>query len=82
LDDLEEFLAETSPVILRKNRTAEVYGKDTNPFIGDNAAVHKTQLSVSASLLAGGMAIECWTVFGMSAIGGTAEGCEELCTRI
>jgi hypothetical protein len=78
LDDLEEWLAEASPVILRKNRPAEVF--DNNHFLaaakvngfkpsidvakrlsgmsymgGGDAAIHSTQLSVSASLLTGGM---------------------------
>jgi hypothetical protein len=77
LDDLEEWLAETSPVILRKVRPAEVF--DNNHFLaaakangfkpsidvekrlagmsymsGGDAAIHSTQLAVSASLLRGG----------------------------
>lgn len=78
LDDLEEWLSEASPVILRKVRPEQVY--DNNPFLahakangfkptidvekrlrgmsymaGGDAAVHGTQLAVSASLLTGGM---------------------------
>jgi hypothetical protein len=76
--DLEEWLAETSPVILRKNRPSEVF--DNNPFLeaakangfkpsidvekrlkamsymgGGDAAIHSTQVSVSASLIKSGM---------------------------
>jgi hypothetical protein len=78
LDDLEEWLSEVSPVILRKVRPAIV--TDNNPFLeaakaqgfkpsidvekrlkamsymgGSEAAIHTTQLCVSASLLTGGM---------------------------
>jgi hypothetical protein len=77
LDDLEEWLAEASPVILRKDRPAEVFD---NPFLalamaqgfkpsidvekrlgamsymgGGDAAIHGTQLAVSASLLRAGI---------------------------
>ncbi len=81
LDDLEEWLAETSPVILRKIRPQAVV--DTNPFLeaaktlgfkpsidvekrlaamsymaGGDAAIHQTQLAVSASLLNSGTPME------------------------
>jgi phage/plasmid-associated DNA primase len=74
LDDIEEWLSETSPVILRKTRPAQT--PEDNPFLaaakllgfkpsidvekrlagmsfmgGGDAAVHQTQLAVSASLL-------------------------------
>lgn len=79
LDDIEEWLSETSPVILRKVRPAEARIDDSNPFLiaakalgfkpsidvekrlaamsymaGGDAAVHATQLAVSASLLNAG----------------------------
>jgi hypothetical protein len=77
LDDIEEWLSETSPVILRKTRPAQT--PEDNPFLaaakllgfkpsidvekrlagmsfmgGGDAAVHQTQLAVSASLLNAG----------------------------
>jgi AAA domain-containing protein len=77
LDDLEEWLSEASPVILRKIRPAQF--PESNPFLatanllsfkppidvakrlgamsymaGGDAAIHTTQLSVSASMLKAG----------------------------
>lgn len=83
LDDIEEWLAETSPVILRKVRPASQRAEgDDNPFTraaallgfkpsvdvekrlnamsymgGGEAAIHATQLAVSASLLNSGMSV-------------------------
>lgn len=76
LDDIEEWLSETSPVILRKERPSSILPTDDNPFMraaaalgfkpsidvekrlaamsymaGGEAAIHATQLAVSASLL-------------------------------
>jgi Family of unknown function (DUF5906)/RepB DNA-primase from phage plasmid len=81
LDNLEDWLSEASPAILRKNRPAEV--TDNNHFLdtakaqgfkpsidvekrlaamsymaGGDAAIHSTQLSVSASLLNTGSTID------------------------
>lgn len=81
LDDIEEWLAETSPVILRKVRPTAI--STDNPFLqaaallgfkpsidvekrlaamsymaGGDAAIHATQLAVSASLLNAGHEIE------------------------
>jgi phage/plasmid-associated DNA primase len=97
LDDLEEWLCETSPVILRKNRPAEVV--DNNPFLahakangfkpsidvekrlnsmsymaGGDAAIHATQLAVSASLLTGGMIADDVVKLILDATKGAAAG--------
>jgi hypothetical protein len=97
LDELEEWLAETSPVILRKNRPAQV--PETNPFLaaatmlgfkppidvekrlagmsymaGGDAAIHSTQLSVSASLLNAGRAVDEVVEVILAATKGAAAG--------
>jgi hypothetical protein len=80
LDNLEEWLSETSPVILRKDRPAQF--PETDPWSavnslgfkppidvekrlkamsymgGGDAAIHTTQLSVSASMLIAGNTID------------------------
>ncbi|RZN25579.1 DNA-primase RepB domain-containing protein [Bradyrhizobium sp. Leo121] len=83
LDDLEEWLAEASPVLLRKTRPREVTAGETDYFseyakarnfkprvdvkarldammfmAGGDAAIHPTQLTVSASLLSSGTPID------------------------
>jgi D5-like protein len=97
LDDLEDWLAEASPVILRKNRPAEVI--DNNPFLihakalgfkpsmdvekrlagmsymaGGDAAIHATQLAVSASLLTTGMITDDAVALILEATKGAAAG--------
>jgi phage/plasmid-associated DNA primase len=98
LDDLEDWLSEQSPVILRKVRPAIVTA-DTNPFsahakehgfrpsidvgerlaamsymAGGDAAVHKTQLAVSASLLTGGTSTDDAVKLILEATKGAATG--------
>jgi phage/plasmid-associated DNA primase len=82
LDDLEEMLAETSPIVLRKLRPSPGAG-EINPYLafaeslgfkppldvekrlaamtymgGGDAAIHATQIAVTASLLNAGVPIE------------------------
>jgi phage/plasmid-associated DNA primase len=100
LDDLEDWLAEQSPVILRKNRPAIVTASNTlNPYLaaamargfkpsinvenrlasmsymaGGDAAIHATQLAVSASLLRSGVAIDDAVELILDATKGAATG--------
>jgi hypothetical protein len=96
LDDLEEWVSEQSPLILRKDRPAEV---TNNPFLahakangfkpsidvekrlaamsymaGGDAAIHGTQLSVSASLLNTGRSIDDTVELILAATKGAATG--------
>lgn len=98
LDDLEEWTAEQSCLILRKVRP-DVVTAETNPFLahakangfkpsidvekrlaamsymaGGDAAIHATQLAVSASLLTGGTTIDDTVALILDATRGAATG--------